>query len=137
MAGGGGRVCLHPAQVAAAEAGQGVARGRREVALGATIHSDTRGSTATVYNLFLIASLLRFSLLAFRFCLVLLLLTLSSTDFFFFLGCESELCMVALAVTGLMGRSYILCSFASFCSMSSLSLKCSCCKMEQSKNIHQ
>ena len=36
MAGGGGRVCLHPAQVAAAEAGQGVARGRREVALGAT-----------------------------------------------------------------------------------------------------
>ena len=92
---------------------------------------------STVYNLFLIASLLRFSLLAFRFCLVLLLLTLSSTDFFFFLGCESELCMVALAVTGLMGRSYILCSFASFCSISSLSLKCSCCKMEQSKNIHQ
>ena len=37
MAGGGGRVCLHPAQVAAAEAGQGVARGRREVALGATL----------------------------------------------------------------------------------------------------
>lgn len=36
MAGGGGRVCVHPAQVAAAEAGQGVARGRREVALGAT-----------------------------------------------------------------------------------------------------
>ena len=49
MAGGGGRVCLHPAQVAAAEAGPGVARGRREVALGATIHSDTRGST--VYSL--------------------------------------------------------------------------------------
>ena len=29
-------MCLHPAQVAAAEAGPGVARGRREVALGAT-----------------------------------------------------------------------------------------------------
>ena len=128
-------MCLHPAQVAAAEAGQGVARGRREVALG---RNNTLGALqSTIYNLFLIASLLRFSLLAFRFCLVLLLLTLSSTDFFFFLGCESELCMVALAVTGLMGRSYILCSFASFCSMSSLSLKCSCCKMEQSKNIHQ
>ena len=133
MAGGGGRVCLHPAQVAAAEAGQGVARGRREVALGAT---NTLGHTRG-YNLFLIASLLRFSLPAFRFCLVLLRLTLSSTDFFFFLGCESELCMVALAVTGLKGLSYILCNFASFCSISSLSLKCSRCKMEQIKNIHQ
>ena len=42
MAGGGGRVCLHPAQVAAAEAGQGVARGRREVALG---RNNTLGHT--------------------------------------------------------------------------------------------
>ena len=47
MAGGGGRVCLHPAQVAAAEAGQGVARGRREVALGAT---NTLGHTG-LYSL--------------------------------------------------------------------------------------